>query len=81
MLQQTTDRLLELAFRESDGIEVALLWDAIDDGVLLTVRDGRTGEWFVSSIEGAEALDAFRHPFAYAARRRGGAQPPLRATA
>jgi hypothetical protein len=73
--------LMELAFRESDGIEVALLWDAVEGRVVLNVRDRRTGEWFVSDVDRADALQAFRHPFAYAARRRGPAQSPLRATA
>jgi hypothetical protein len=66
---QTSASLYELAFRKSDGIEVALLWDGAADRVLLNVRDARAGEWFVSTVDGAHALDAFRHPFAYAARR------------
>jgi hypothetical protein len=66
---QTSASLYELAVRESDGIEVALLWDGAADRVLLHVRDARSGEWFVSTVDGAHALDAFRHPFAYAAPR------------
>jgi hypothetical protein len=75
-----SDWLYELDFRESDGIEVALLWDGVKDRLLLSVRDSRTGEWFVCSVDHANALDAFRHPFAYAPRR-GAAERPLRATA
>jgi hypothetical protein len=45
------------------------------------VRDRRTGEWLVSGVDSAEALEAFRHPFAYAARRRSRALRPIRATA
>jgi hypothetical protein len=63
MFHQASDWLQELAFRESDRIEVALLWDSVEDRVLLNVRDGRTGEWFVCGVDRAEALDAFRHPF------------------
>jgi len=66
---QTADSLYELAFRESDGIEVALLWNGVEDRVLLSVRDRRTGEWCVCSVDGADALEAYRHPFAYMARR------------
>jgi hypothetical protein len=60
----------ELALRESDGIEVALLWDGVEDRVLLDVRDSRTGESFICDVDRADALDAFRHPFAYAARQQ-----------
>jgi hypothetical protein len=81
MFHQASDWLQELAFREGDGIEVALLWDSVEDRVLLNVRDGRTGEWFVCGVDRAEALEAFRHPFAYAARRRARIEHPLRATA
>jgi hypothetical protein len=69
MFPQTSESLYELAFRESDGIEVALLWNGVEDRVLLSVRDRRTGEWFVCDVDGADALEAYRHPFAYVARR------------
>jgi hypothetical protein len=69
MFEQPSEWLYELAFRESDGIEVALLWDGLEDRVLLNVRDRRTGEWFVCGIDRADALEAYRHPFAYRGRR------------
>jgi hypothetical protein len=69
MFPQTSASLYELACRESDGIEVALLWDGVEDRVLLSVRDRRTGEWFVCGVDHADALEAYRHPFAYVARR------------
>jgi hypothetical protein len=78
MSYETSQCLYELAFRESDGIEVTLLWDGVEDRVLLNVRDRRTGEWSVCGVDRAEALHAFRHPFAYAARRRTPIQQPLR---
>ena len=80
MFPQASDWLYELAFRESDGIEVALLWDAAGNSVLLNVRDVRAGEWFVCKVDGGRALDAFRHPFAYVDRRQDRAPRP-RATA
>jgi hypothetical protein len=67
MFPQTSESLHELAFREGDGIEVTLLWDGVEDRVLITVRDRRTGEWFVSGVDRADALEAYRHPFAYVA--------------
>jgi hypothetical protein len=73
MFPQTSEWLYGLAFREGDGIEVTLLWDGVEDRVLLNVRDRRTGEWFVSGVDRTDALEAYRHPFAYVARRRGGA--------
>ena len=75
MPQESSQWLHELASRESDGIEVTLLWDVAEDRLLLNVRDRRTGEWFVSAVGHADALDAFRHPFAYAARREASPLP------
>jgi hypothetical protein len=69
MFPQTSATLFELAFRESDGIEVALLWNGVEDRVLLGVRDRRTGEWSACGVDHADALEAYRHPFAYMARR------------
>jgi hypothetical protein len=60
----------ELAFRESDGIAVMLLWDPAEDRVLLDVYDARADASFVREVERADALDAFYHPFAYQDRRR-----------
>ena len=60
---------VELDFRESDGIEVALLWNRGAGSLTLAVRDARSAESFELAVEPAEAADAFRHPFAYAAFR------------
>jgi hypothetical protein len=56
----------ELAFRESDGLAVALLWRPHDDGVTISVADDCTGDRFEIAVDPARALDAFYHPFAYA---------------
>lgn len=58
----------ELDRRIADGIEVALLWSAQMDGVLVTVVDTRSFESFELDVAAEDALDAFRHPFAYATR-------------
>jgi carotenoid cleavage dioxygenase-like enzyme len=55
----------ELAFRESDGIAVTLLWDQSEDRVLLDVYDTRTDASVVCGVASADALDAFHHPFVY----------------
>ena len=62
-----TRQTRELATRESDGLAVALLWNPCQDAVSVSVDDSRTGDRFRIEVEGDRALDAFYHPFAYAA--------------
>jgi len=57
----------ELAARENDGVRVLLLWHPSNDGVTVSVDDTRTGEYFELPVQRDRALDAFNHPFAYAA--------------
>jgi hypothetical protein len=57
----------ELAARESDGITVLLLWNPKTDDVRVSVDDLRTGQYFELPVRRESALDAFHHPFAYAA--------------
>lgn len=57
----------ELDYRESDGIEVSLLWSRADGGLAVAVRDARRGEQFEFPAKPERAGDAFQHPFAYAA--------------
>jgi hypothetical protein len=60
----------ELAQRANDGVEIRLLWNRADGRLTIVVDDSRTGESFDLVAEsGKEALDAFHHPFAYAAAR------------
>ena len=55
----------ELDYRESDGIQVSLLWSrATNDLSVLVIDTKRTSS--SSSASPDKALDAFRHPFAYA---------------
>ena len=63
----TTTRT-ELAQRQNDGIEVSLLWSRSDGSVAVAVRHLATDETFELDIDPARALDAFYHPFAFAAR-------------
>jgi hypothetical protein len=81
MSQITTTPTLfeELDYRESDGIEVWLLWDRASDEVVVVVADEKTNETFEVTTCGREPLDVFRHPYAY----RGcpsSAEPPPAAT-
>jgi hypothetical protein len=57
----------ELASRESDGLSVILLWHPRNDAVTVSVVDKRTGDRFQLAVQPERALDAFYHPFAYAA--------------
>ena len=63
----TQPRRLELATRESDGLHVQLLWDPMTDAVTVAVEDLRAGDRFDLAVARERALDAFHHPFAYAA--------------
>jgi hypothetical protein len=64
--QEPRMTIRELDHRGADGIEVTLLWNAETKGVLVSVaeREGNTLEF---QVPAAEALDAFHHPYAYAA--------------
>ena len=66
---------LELDRREGDGITVSLLWREAPNIVSVTVFDERTSEDFEFVVQPDRALDAFRHPYAYAARQGLLAEP------
>ena len=57
----------ELAARDSDGIYVVLLWHPDEDALTVSVDDVRAGDRFQVAVPPDRALDAFYHPFAYAA--------------
>jgi hypothetical protein len=57
----------ELARRESGGLAVRLVWHPTNDAVTVSVTDSRTGDRFQLAVDRRCALDAFYHPFAYAA--------------
>jgi hypothetical protein len=62
--------LRELHSRSIDGITVLLLWDEHDGRVVLSVEDSKTGDAFTVDVHSDDnAMDAFQHPFAYAAWR------------
>jgi len=59
----------ELADRETDGLEVRLLWSETTGRVLVAVDDTRVGHRFAFDVPRGDALAAFHHPFAYAPAR------------
>jgi hypothetical protein len=60
----------ELARRTNDGFEVSMFWSESSNQITITVLDTRTDEALEFEVDGNDALDAFRHPYAYAAVRR-----------
>jgi hypothetical protein len=57
----------ELAHRTSDGIDVTLFWTKPSDRITIVVADTRSDETLEFEVDGSAALDAFNHPYAYAA--------------
>ena len=58
----------ELAQRRSGTDEVLLLWHPDDDRVELLVHNSESGAGFLIEVASNDALDAFYHPYAYAAQ-------------
>ena len=61
----------ELAHRIRDGVEVTLFWLKAANAVRLEILDLRTGEMLAADVEPHAALEAFNHPYPYAAQRSG----------
>ena len=59
----------ELAYRANDGVQVVLLWNPETDELRVEVFDDRAGDDFTLAVEARNAMDAFHHPYAYAAHR------------
>jgi hypothetical protein len=64
-----TTYIEELAHRESSGLAVSLFWSPEGNTLSVVVRDNCTGEEFSLAAGPGEAMDVFRHPFAYKASR------------
>jgi hypothetical protein len=62
-----TQQARELAARDSDGIHVELLWNPGEHALTVSVEDAWLGDRFRIAVAPDRALDAFYHPFAYAA--------------
>jgi hypothetical protein len=55
----------ELAFRESNGLAVSLVWHRTTDSVTVIVSDLSSGGTFEIAAPASKAMDVFEHPFAY----------------
>jgi hypothetical protein len=73
MTMRADNQRRELAHRTNNGIEVALFWSEPTDQVIVEISDTRTAETIEFEVAGADALDAFHHPYAYAYARSPGA--------
>jgi hypothetical protein len=62
-----TSTACELALRESNGVRVVLLWHPRENAITVSVEDARADHGFEVAVERERALEAFYHPFAYAA--------------
>jgi hypothetical protein len=59
----------ELAYRQSDGLEISLLWDPRNDALAVRVVDARLGVTLELPVRDESPLEVFYHPFAVASRR------------
>jgi hypothetical protein len=63
---ETLEReMRELDQRLGDGFEVTLLWAEDDGSLKVVVDDWRTDEHFEIPARPDNALEVFKHPFAY----------------
>ena len=67
-MTMTITRRTELAHRTSNGIDIYLFWNEPTGRVTVGVIDGQADHSFEFEVDGRHALDAFNHPYAYAAR-------------
>ena len=77
---ELTEKTRELAHRLTGSIDVLLLWKPESGGVELRVHDLITAEGFEIRVPPAHAMNAFRHPYAYAARERSDVLPQAAAS-
>ena len=59
---------VELDHRTADGLHVSLLWRRETNTVSISVVDEPRGDAFEVEVPNDQALDAFHHPYWYAAR-------------
>jgi hypothetical protein len=66
---------IDLAARRGDGLEVTLLWSRASGRVWVVVLHVFTGESFRIDVDPQNALEVYRHPFAYCLRAAESSEP------
>jgi hypothetical protein len=61
------ETLRELDRWRASGLKLTLFWDSGTDRLTTSVQDASTSDGIKLEVDPAHALDAFRHPYAYAA--------------
>ena len=69
-LPRESTRPRELAHRSAAGLDVSLLWFEATGRIAVRVLDSSTGDRFEMTVEAADALSAFHHPFSHMKSRR-----------
>jgi hypothetical protein len=64
--------LVDLATRRAGGIEVALIWNRRDQSLVVFAHDDLTNEEVAIPVSRDEAVEVYRHPFAYRHRAARG---------
>ena len=77
---ELTHQARELDARSAEGIDVRLFWQPETGAVSISVFDSTREESFALVVDAEDALDAFHHPFAYAAFCGISFEAPARAT-
>lgn len=67
--------LVDLATRRAGGIEVALIWNRRDQTLVVFAHDDLTDEEVAIPVGKDEAVEVYRHPFAYRHRAESAATP------
>jgi hypothetical protein len=57
---------VDIATRYSGSINVALFWDREKGDLVVVAHDALTGERVRIPVDGNNAAEVYRHPFAYA---------------
>ncbi len=57
--------LRELAHRNTDGIDVTLMWDPVDDRAFVAVVDMTNGVVFDIEVGDESPMQVYNHPYAY----------------
>lgn len=63
--------LTELDYRNTNGIEVFLLWNSRTGDTFISVCDSQEDSEFCYPVSAANAADAFQHPYAYLVAHEG----------